>query len=863
MGLFLSVRQSSGPIGRTRCNPRGVLILILICVALAQAIPSLGVAQSFPSTAQDQPASMPWWDNYPLVVGAENVFVLEERNGSVASGGFAVDPSWGIYIQSGGNNSSQMASFHQAGYKCISYYETFGTATIFALELGERGTLDAAPIYRTHWSWALAPDKGGLIRWAGPQNFFDVQDFAGIYTRLHPRYGGRAMTYPNGTVATGYLSTFPGIGGDPTTDPRNSRVLDAGCSKNILGGWTNDISIEFEINQAVNKIDPQTGQPAGPLRGLIKLPDGRYISHISIGKDSACPFWIDFQHSSILMGADRGLDGIWTDNFGPWDSFKYWSVHSAFGEWSVAGFRDYLAKNFSASALQAMGVSNTATFDVRIDLRNKCKALGGDDANLGDWHWTAASWVDDPIWRAYKIYKRQTGTQALTNFYDTTKQAAAQAGKPDFFIEGNDIPLFNLGWARGNLDMVSTEMSPNWSLAAGERGIMLPPAGRFAPVYKLARESAKSRLANIWMYLSGATEAYRTNPGITQVLSYEMLANHALPLFDPNNPNFMGAIWTGADVYEFIKSCRSTFGLRMPVMDIGLYNSSSSILASMTLSGCVDMNKQPHQFAYFGWGTALGELHYQYRAIPDWKLSSDILKNLRVLIIPNSDVLDPSEVTNIIDPWVRAGGLLIVTGDSGYRKGETGNFDPNPSGLSLAGLTGVSSMSGAPARQLQSVGAGKVLFIRDNIGMTFFNYSTQALRSAYLAPFKQAMDDILEGQPPVVLMTDASETVDVNLFEDVRARRLFIDANNLNITLASDVVPLTPTITVTLQLPEWLNGVKRDQMRLSVLSPTGKPSAKMTLLEGNRAEITLDPFKYYASVVIEYINCTGPFTEYM
>jgi len=94
---------------------------------------------------------------------------------------------------------------------------------------------------------------------------------------------------------------------------------------------------------------------------------------------------------------------------------------------------------------------------------------------------------------------------------------------------------------------------------------------------------------------------------------------------------------------------------------------------------------------------------------------------MRVLIVPNADVLDKSDVDGVIDPWVRAGGLLIVTGNSGNRKNEAGNFDVNPAGFSLAGLTGVAVTTSTTARKLMPVGSGKVLYLGDNIGMNYFN----------------------------------------------------------------------------------------------------------------------------------------------
>ena len=685
----------------------------------------------FPAQAAE---TTPWWDDFPLIVSGSEA-QLKELNGTICFGGSETDPSWGIYGQRIGEGGAT-AQLHRDGYKSLSYFETFGDSCNYIVSLGKK-LADCTEVTCSFWSWQ-SYDGVSPRAWVGPQNYFDCEAFAGIYTRLHPRYGGPAMKYPDGTVATGYV-------GNDSSDPRKSRVLDASSSKNILG----QMKIGPNFNDAA--------QSAGTSTGQIAI-DGRYSGNLSFGKDSACPYWIDFQHASTLKAADRGCDGIWTDNFSPWDSFNANPINAAFGDWSVAKFRDYLSAHFSPTQLTAMGVTSVGTFDVRAYLRAKCKTLGGNDTNVGDWHWGVPSWLDDPIWRAYMIYKRQTGTQALTNFYNTTKEAAALAtpvAKPDFFVAGNDLPMFSLGWVRGDLDMVSTEMSAGWHLGAGSRGIMLPPMGRFAPVYKLGREHAKSRFMNIWFYMD---TAYQGKSGVANVLGYEMLANHAIPMLHPGNPVVMGNTITNRNYFGFIKDNKATWGKRLPVEEIGVYWSSSSELHQMTPAGFANFDLRPQMFAHWGWGTALSELHYQFRAIPEWKLTPETLATLRLLIVPDSDVFDPADVA-ILDTWVKGGGRLIVTGNTGLRKGEAGNFDPfdpaynaaNPGAakLSLVSLTGANTLASAPARKLTQIGAGQVLYLRDNIGLTFFQATTQ--RPAQLPQFKTALNDILAGQGPLAL----------------------------------------------------------------------------------------------------------------
>lgn len=866
-----------------------VTVLALLCALPALLGSSSAMAQTmlFPNTADEQPTTMPWWDDYPLITQADTLTSVTQYNSNVSFGGGYGDPTWGIYFQRANDNPEPdkpkpIILIHQAGLKCISYYEAFGQITELAAELRPKGSGDDyTPIYRSHWSWQF-PDNGGPVRWVGPQNYFDNEDFAQPWTRTHTRYGGPQATYPDGTVATGYMNKYPAAAGstDPASNPYNSRVLDAMSAKDILGNYQG----AGEGNDAVNAINPGTGQPVGPIRGLVKgadthavqTGDNRYLSHISIGKDIVCPMWADFQRASVLYGVDHGLDGIWNDNYSAYDNFCFPPVYGAFGEWAVAKFRDYLKAHFTADQLTAWGVTDVNTFDVRTYLRAKMKALGGDDTQVTyqNTKWNDASWLDDPIWKAYKIYRRQTGTEGLTNYYNATKAAATQGGKPDFMVAGNDIPFYNLGWTRGNLDVVSAEMTPGWNFGSTTRGITLPPFGHFAPVYKLGREHAKSRLINLWMYADGAYSPSQHHGGIANVLQYEMLANSGLPLVYPSNGVVVGTTASNQAYFNFVASCKPDFAKRMPAADVGIFYSSSSTLYFVTPGSYADMNHQPHQLAYYGWGTALDELHYQYRAILEWKLTADLLKKLRVLIIPHADVLDKSDVTNLIEPWVKAGGLLLVTGNSGQRKGEANNFDIDPDGFSLAPLTGISATTSTTAHTLRTVGAGKVLYLGDNIGMNFFNNRdktrdydprTTNKRALHLVDFSSAMDELLAGQSPVMLTTpDAPSTMAVNVFEEAHARRLFIDVNNYNIPVDADgtnvsaelTVP-TPATTLTVRLPDWLKGVAKDQIRVRVLAPGTPPAATLELLDDGRAQISLGPVSFYASVVLDAPNISA------
>jgi len=607
-------------------------------------VPLVSVLLLQPVWAQAD-STRPWWDDWPRIVETGDLVTAVNHHASIAMVDVQRDPGWGIFGQMHSVNDAKMQAFHDEGMKTIAYYETFGQSYCYIAELGPWNEVDLTPILHSHWNWYLY--DGGPIGWVGVHNWWDDADFARPYTLIHPRYGGPPARYPDGAIASGYDG--------PDTDPRNSRIFDACASKTIYG----DVSYEYSP-----PIDPATQEPVGEMPGLV-LVNGDYCGLFYFQKDSACPHWADYTYASTLLAGDHDLDGMWTDNYSPWDSFGRPPLQRAFGEWSVARFRDYLAGKYTPEELADMGIEDVSTFDVRQALRQQVVDWGGNDANMSDAKWKDARWLDHQLWHDYIIHKRQVGTEALTTYYNTVKQAASDGGKDEFFITGNDVPGYNLGWTRGELDMVSTEVSVGWSLDGGPYGFGLPPAGRLSPKYKLAREHAKSRFVNVWLYKDGPGAAL-AQPGLSDVMYYEMLANHTLPMFHPANSRVAGTEANNAAFFAFVEDAAPVFGGRVPVEEIGLYYSSSSVLAFFTPYDYYRHSEQPHQFSFYGWGTALGELHYQYRAVPEWRLE-EMLPRLRMLVVGNAEVFTPEDVAGVLEPWVQAGGLLIVTGNSGLR----------------------------------------------------------------------------------------------------------------------------------------------------------------------------------------------------
>ena len=288
----------------------------------------------------------------------------------------------------------------------------------------------------------------------------------------------------------------------------------------------------------------------------------------------------------------------------------------------------------------------------------------------------------------------------------------------------------------------------------------------------------------------------------------------------------------------------------MPNEEVGIYLSTSSILSTALPGDAANFAAQNHQYAVWGWGTALSQLHYQYRIVPEWKLSnSGLLQGLKVLIIPNAEAFDPADVATL-QTWVTNGGCLIVTGDSGSLLGESGNFGPaNP--LVLAPLTRVTNLSRAPPLQTNYLGSGAVYYYSNNAGYVYYN-ATAAARAAQLATFGTVLSNafgFLQAQP-VLASSNAPATVGLTLYQDLSALKTFVDLNNFNVGANSPyAVTNTPAMEVDLACPPWLtNGLSA---MATIVSPDGPLRVTSLNWNSNRVYLQLPPVTNYLSVILQ------------
>ena len=636
-------------------------------------------------------ANLPWWHHYPTYIGDINsraaVSNAAAWHGRMVSGNYAADPAWGAYGQL--SSAQQLGEpFNQAkqsNLRWITWVEAFGECMLYAAAFERRpdgsflqydGSPGLAQLSRSAWGWESG-QSGNALRWVGIHNAINDEDFM-LPQLSRTNLAWPTPAYPDGRPAIGWLMA--------AQYPLSARVYDAAGSKDING----KLAVEFEgLPDKANTTDA-TGNRLGSTNGLYaiildksridqhpgrKLGDQLHAGILNVGKDAAAPFWADYIRVSAREIIRRNVDGLWCDNYSPFNNFGIPPLHNAFGDWSEARFRQFLQRRCSGPELRELNIDDPAHCDVRSLLKQQAAAfLARDTSDIHDPAWRDPRWLDVPIWNLYKVFKQQVGQEALRNFYRAVKEEAALAGRPDFLVAGNDLPIFGLGWAHGDwLDMVSTEFSPAWGITTGSRGIMLPPRGKFAVVCRAALAHQNGPYATMWYYLRTPYDKCADKPELAKVLMAEAFANDVFLKYG-DLPDYPGTPETAAWWNGFVTRAEPRFGSRVPAGETGVvYSPDNQLFWVVPGSHALDHNHQPHSFEHWGIATLLVDRHIPYRVIPDWKLTPAGLAGFRTIYLPNVECLDDAAAQALL-AWVRDGGHLVMTGATAMRQGTAGCF---------------------------------------------------------------------------------------------------------------------------------------------------------------------------------------------
>lgn len=790
-----------------------------------------------------------WFDRLPVIVDkSSSLEYAQEVGATLVLGKGGTDPGWGVNFSLRDTSFKERSSeFLEKGIRSLGFQEGFGQAFCPITELDSENN-----IVNDFWTWEQRGN--GRVVWQGAHVFFDNLWWGRPYTRTKAEYRRSPMKFPNGTEAKGYV---PNSKGKTIENPFFSNIFRAGGGRSVDGV----LAYAFEFNEKVS------AKPNGGLHPVPTPPDfkaTKYSGLITMKKDASCPHWADYAYASTTQSlmTSSGVSAFWVDNFGPWDSMNIHPIEYAFGNWSYQKFKHWLTKRTTPAQRSNMGITDYTNFNIRDYLKNKAVGYGYDVAspNYRDQAWKGARWKDDQVWQAYKIYLRENGTSGLQNYYDSVKNAGKDLGR-DSYLLANDSVGFNLGWNRTIADMSSIEFDPGWGLATGPLGNFgLYPRARYAPIYKVAREHAKSPYVNVWFYTHKSYSAELENADLQSSIFYEMLANHttpktsgvvhAEPSESKNDPRYLGSPGVNKAFFKFVsEKAVPAYGKRRAVYDVGVLQSSSSLLLELCPSHFVDHNNQPHQFSLWGWSTALSKLHYQYRIVPEWKWSAEELNSLKVAILPNAQALSGGQIDALYN-WVSEGGYLIVVGNSGSRMGEDGFFKHVGMGR-MKTLTGCDNHELATNSSKNKVGSGTVRYINNDDALSYYK-AGDLERPDFLTKLGVELADAFGGVENDIIssLINAPAEIGLNVYEDVENKKLFIDANNMKLDADFKIVH-TPNFTVRINQPSWAKN--KTLKKITSISPDGEiTSGSGTLLKDGRLQILMNGLKFYRSVIVEF-----------
>lgn len=804
-----------------------------------------------------------WWYKFPTY---SDVAVFSDVPARVVQGNFGADFAWGQYAQrlSLRSTKSQISLVKKSNpqVKVMSYIEGLGQPRLYTAGfITNNGVFpkysnetDLVEMKNNAWAWTESGLTGVNFRtWIGPHNSVNNDEFVKPAC-TQSALGLPQASYPDGTSAIGYNST--GI------FPLNAKFFDATAVKDINDSIPRDYEQLIDVSTNYQLLRPMlykaiVGQYCIKTSAGKVVGDSLFAGNIKVSKDPACPYWYEYHRIAARTMLKNGdIDGIWTDNCSPWNNFS--GPYELFGAWSEYKFNLYLKEKYTTAELSNMGVSNINTFNIRAYMKQKAGALGATSAQKNDPNaqiYLNVGWYTDKVWNAYKVFKQKTGADFLKNHYTVFKEEAAKAGKPDFAVGGNDIPMLNNGWVRDDyMDIVCTEISMDNSQTINYQGGMgMPPLGKYAPIFRAALENQKGPYAMFWFYGPDKTNAPE---GLSKVLLSDAFANSTFVKSAANScANPSAHQWLNA----FVEKEESKFGRRYNQADIGILFSGNNYFA-MALPGSIipDKNYQTHRQDYLGFATALIDAHLPFRVVTDWKLTTANMAQYKTFIMPCADYLNDSTL-NILTNWVENGGRLVLTGSPGKFFDTDGLFQRRTTPL-FQNLVG-RNISNAPeivkndalvydkTVYTRTVGNGTVVWTAEPVGMNYFNakYSADAVprRAALLSNLKTMMgtSGFFDGSAlPVTVGSYVWNVADGN--------SVFVDLVNYNYNETTDQTENEQNLTLKIKLVAG-----KTVSSVLAVAPEGNSTLNFSVSNG-WATISIPTLQNYLSVKLLYSSFT-------
>ena len=720
--------------------------------------------------AAEQPAKASWWEGYTTIAtdplsgkwdDLESIGAEAYR--SVRHGGWY--GSWfHDFSEAGTYAATAEKSVLEAGGKPLAYYDA-GEIGDFAMYVSPENK----PIVNG-WSWHTWDGQKGSFQWFGLESFMNDVAWAPYPTAKD--YGIPAFTMPDGSpIPEGQLY-----------DVLAMRHLDN--TWQYMWSGNANISDDLALTTGLSKHSQRLKGPADVQGG-----SGWATARITYF-DKSNPQMLEFMKRDVAEQVRRFRPaGILFDNFSAQPYLISPPVHS-FGMWSEHTFREFLRQHMTKAELAANGINDLDTFEIRTYMLQDYKE--GD--MLGGPHLRNARWLDDPIWGAYKVHRTNDALNQGRELYRAAKEAASEEGL-DLLVCGNIIPMFpGAELTDGFCDVAHFEALSVGSFSSlPECG--LPPQARTAYFVRLGK--GISNVSYCWPSLYVPKRL--TGPEHVNLHSVQALSCFSNGGIMDYGQWYLGNYSPGTDksagrINQFIQEVAPRTSGRDFAADIGVVYGPWSLMATIDGQGIV-----PELFIneYKGWTDYLCNSHQQWDVIFNQKLPEEDLAQFDVLILPSILSIDDEQVASL-KRFVDQGGHLVITGLSGTRTGPD-EFLVSRKENALAGL-------------------------RNHPGVHWTETMPGAdyLSGKWDQADKQTLDRLIafKSFTPSV-STDASSSVEVNLWKQPGKNEYTLDLMNNQLDPETDVMTPAPASRLSVHLKDWPRGKSLTQLEIITVDQAG------------------------------------------
>ncbi len=811
----------------------------------------IGVAVSDSKTVISTYDKDDWWYKYPT----QAVESYSAGVGSAATNGnYGADFGWGSYTQrlSYEEYKDNISRQKSSGKKLLGYMEGSGTVGTYALGFETEPNDSYKNYFRQDSKLGLKAAKRPSINIWGLDYYRDnaeelakypIKKYTGIHSTINsediakPYYtldksGYEDVTYPNGDSAEGYLEEA-----EELPYPLNAKFYDAMCAKGLDG----TLYTEFEHTYTGDG-ESETEKLQRQGLSYFKTSGGEktYFGFANMSKDTAAPFWKSYNRQSMKNMVKFGLDGLWVDNYSVWDNFS--KPSNSYGNWSEYEFNKYLKNTFSAEELNNMGISDTECFNIREYMKNSGKAA------------TDSEWLNDRIWTAYKIFKKNAGSEYLKNIYRSAKEES-QNKADGFAVMGNDVNLFNHGWVQsGWLDMCGTE-TPIYALPMLGNGIgRVDEGGRLGVLYKTYSQTAKGPYSAPWVYV----REYADKTELGKVWLAEAFANGSVIKKADDTAGSPGShLWLN----DFISRYEKDLAPRYEAADIAVVYSPLTQLADAFPNDFLTDGESSnyHYHGVLGFEHAMIDANVPFKILPEWKLNKTTAKLYKTIVVPNVEVMD-DETVEVLKNYVKNGGRLVITGSAAMRKGEDGQFEirnQNP----LSEYFGIDLNSGSHAGERYSVSSsptfteiaaesGSIAYSPEPVGYGYYTNKSdrETMRSAITEVLGATANDIINAG-------GIAPSINTYVWKNAGGTKTYIDVVNCNADAVNDTVTEAENVTFEVAPPK--EGLK---VSARVISPDDENAEVTAVYNENsgKYEITLPHLKVYSIVILDESGADKP-----